>query len=300
MLPAPGIYLVHKAVGETSFSLVQRFAEEVRLAGIRPDKLPVCHGGALDPFAGGLMLLLAGQATRLFELLHPIPKTYVAEISWGVETDNGDPLGAPIESGDVSRLTPALLSEKLQPFIGWQEQVPPLHSNKRVDGERAYEKAHRGESFELPPSRVYLHSARFLEHDLPRTSRLELTARGGYYVRSLARDLGRATGARAHLSKLQRTQIGPWADPGPERVHLSGGELLPWCPSRQVTQRELNLLRSHREIPLGEIAPPAWPLPSGFPDPEAPIRALLEGKLVALLRVRDAKLFASPALKSPV
>jgi tRNA pseudouridine55 synthase len=295
----PGIYLVHKAIGETSFSLVTRFKDEVRLAGIRPDKLPVSHGGALDPFASGLMLLLAGQATRLMDFCHPIPKSYVAEIGWGVETDNGDPLGAPIAQGDASRLTPALIEAALPEFLGWRDQVPPMHSNKRIDGERAYVKAHRGEVFELPPSRVYLHSARFLSHDLPRSSSLELTCRGGYYVRSLARDLGRALGSRAHLTQLKRTAIGPWLDP-PERVQIKGAALLPWCASRAVTQRELNLLRSEKGIPLGQISPAPWPLPPGFPDPLAPIRALLDGQLAALLRERDGALFASPMLRSPI
>src|SRR3954470_13734718 len=168
----PGIYLVHKPVGHSSFALVQAFMEEVRRAGIRRDRLPVCHGGALDPFAEGLVLLLAGQATRLMDLLHPIPKTYLAEITWGAETDNGDPLGRVVARGDPSRLTPQELDEALAPFIGWHDQVPPATSNKRVGGERAYRRAHRGESFEWPPSRVYLHEARWLEHRLPGSSTL--------------------------------------------------------------------------------------------------------------------------------
>src|SRR5256885_14900735 len=96
----PGIYLVHKPVGQTSFALVQAFMDEVRRAGVRRDRLPVCHGGALDPFAEGLVLLLAGQATRLMDLLHDVPKTHEAAIAWGAEADNGDPLGRGIATGD--------------------------------------------------------------------------------------------------------------------------------------------------------------------------------------------------------
>src|SRR4029077_12213796 len=113
-------------------------------------------------------------------------------------------------------------------FLGWQEQVPPATSNKRVDGERAYQKAHRGEEVVLPPSRVYLHSARWLSHDLPRSSTLELVSGGGDYVRAPARDLGRATGAFGHLTKLRRAAIGPWRDPEQGRVLLRGAELFPW------------------------------------------------------------------------
>lgn len=303
-LPAemkPGIYLVHKPVGPTSFSLVRALMEEVRAAGIRRDKLPVCHGGALDPFAEGLVLLLAGQATRLMDLLHPIPKTYVAEIAWGAETDNGDPLGAVVASGDPARLTPGTLAAALEPFLGWREQVPPATSNKRVGGERAYLKAHRGERFELPPSRVYLHEARWLSHDLPRGSTLRLVARGGYYVRSLARDLGRATGARAHLRALRRTAIGPWEDPAAaDRPLVRGEALFPWCRSLRVDAQEVAALKALRPIPPRPPEAAAWALPQGFPDPEAPIRALQGGALVALLREREGGLVGDPVLRSPL
>lgn len=292
----PGIHLAHKRAGETSFSLVGALAEEIRLAGIRKDKLPVCHGGALDPFAEGLLLLLTGPATRLMELLHPIPKSYEAEVRWGAETDNGDLLGRIVREGDAGALTPAALEAALLPLLGWTEQVPPQHSNKRVDGERAYEKAHRGEVFELPPSRVYLHAARFLTHDLPRRSTLHLVCRGGYYVRALARDLGRALGCGAHLGKLRRTAIGPWLDPGPEgaRGFLSGEALLPWCAARRIDEREANALAARRRIARGMIDAPTWPLPAGF-EP-GPVRALRDGKLFAMVREEGEALAQQIAL----
>jgi tRNA pseudouridine55 synthase len=295
----PGIYLVHKPAGPTSNELVRAFVEEIRLAGIRPDKLPVSHGGALDPFAEGLLPLLVGQAARLMELLHPLPKTYLAEVTWGTETDNGDLLGKPVAQGDASSLTPAALDAALQEFIGFRDQIPPATSNKRIGGERAYEKAHRGEVFELPPSKVYLHEARFTSHDLPRTSTLQLTCRGGYYVRSLARDLGRATKARAHLSKLQRTSIGPWQDPQ-ARVFLGGEQLFPWCESRTLDDRELARLQKGTGIDRGHLRPAQWHPPDGFPALNAPIRAIHQGKLLAMLKETDGQLTASPLLRSPL
>ncbi len=297
----PGIYRVHKRTGQTSFELVKAFMEEARVAGIRREKLPACHGGALDPFAEGLVLLLAGQATRLMDLLHAAPKTYVAETSWGAETDNGDPLGRVVERGDAARLTPPALDDALAAFVGWRDQVPPATSNKRVAGERAYRKAHRGESFELPPSRVYLHQARWLEHRLPAASTLLLVTGGGYYVRALARDLGRSTGARAHLSALRRTAIGPWTDPAPgERVWLRGAELFPWLGSVRVDAAETNALRAGKRIPMRPIDPPQWALPSGFPEPRAHIRALHDSGLVAIVREKDGELIGDPALRSSI
>lgn len=297
----PGIYLVHKPVGETSFSLVQTLMEEIRAAGIRRDRLPVCHGGALDPFAEGLLLLLAGQATRLMDLLHPVPKVYTAEIAWGAETDNGDLLGQTTKSADASCLTPLLLDAALEKFIGWRDQVPPAHSNKRIQGERAYRRAHRGETVALPPSRVYLHEARFLSHDLPRRSTLRLVCGGGYYVRALARDLGRETGALGHLTKLCRTAIGPWEDPAPgARVALRGEQLFPWCASRSLTGKELVQLQNGKDIDRGAIEPPQWKLPESFPDPDAPVRALHEGLIVAILREGEGNLRAVTLLKAPL
>jgi tRNA pseudouridine55 synthase len=287
----PGIYLAHKPVGATSFSLVQALMREVETAGLSRKQVPVCHGGTLDPFAEGLLPLLAGPATHLMDWLHAVPKTYEAEVVWGVETDNGDLLGRVVHEGNSSSLTAETLDAALVPFLGWTEQVPPATSAKKVGGEPAYKKAHRGEAVELPPSRVYLHEARWLSHALPRSSRLRITCRGGYYVRALARDLGRSLGCGAHLARLHRTTIGPWEDPGPEgRVWLHGAELLPWCASRSIAGDEVNDLKHGRTIARGELKPPEWRPPEGFPDPEAPVRAFQKGRLVALLREQEGAL----------
>ena len=280
----PGIHLVHKPVGPTSFSLVQSAVDSVRAAA--PHRRPrVCHGGTLDPFAHGLLLLLVGPATRLFDHLHDVPKVYEAVVRWGVETDNGDPLGRTIFTGDASALSPRRLDEVLAGFLGWRDQVPPATSAKRVGGERAYAKAHRGETVVLPPSPVYLHEAAWVAHDLPRESRLRLVVRGGYYVRALARDVGRALGCGAHLGALHRTAIGPWADPGHGRiVALHGSDLLPWAPARLLTDQEVGDLRLGRDIPAGECVPPGWTVPPGFPAPRPPVLGVHLGRLAFLLR----------------
>ena len=289
-----GIHLVHKAVGQSSFDVIRGFKRRAFEAGQK--KLALGHGGTLDPFADGLLLVLAGQATRLMELMHPLPKTYVAEVAWGVETDTCDLHGKPLSEAAAAHLTPAVLEAALAPFLGWADQVPPATSAKKIDGEAAYKKAHRGEDVVMKPCRVFLLSARWLSHDLPRTSTLELTCRGGFYVRSLARDLGRALGCGAHLQALHRTAIGPWLDPGEggERL-LAGADLLPWCPSRLLTDEEADHLSHGRGIPVGESLPAAWAMPEGFPDPGAPLRALHEGRLVALLKpaVEGLRTFAN-------
>lgn len=279
----PGLHLAHKPVARTSFSVVRAFQAEVAAAGGRP--LKVCHGGTLDPFAEGLVLVLVGQATRLMDLHHPIPKHYEAEVAWGEETDTGDLLGRVVFRGDSGSLELGTLDAALRAFTGWHAQVPPETCAKKIGGEPAYRKVHRGETVVLPPCRVYLHEARWLGHDLPRSSRLEIVCRGGFYVRALARELGRVLGCGAHLHRLRRSRIGPYDDPGPgQTIPVGGEDLLPWCGSRVLSDDELGRLRRGQGIPRGNVAPPGWLLPPGFPDPAAPVRAFHRGRLSALLR----------------
>jgi tRNA pseudouridine55 synthase len=284
----PGIHLVHKPVGPSSFAVLREF-----LGAAPPSPAPpkACHGGALDPFSSGLLLVLIDPATKLFDYLHDAPKTYEATLRWGVETDNDDPTGKVIATGDASNLDAVRLEAALGRFVGWHDQVPPATSNKRIGGERAYLKAHRGEAVELPPSRVYLHEARWLSHDLPRESRLRVVVRGGYYVRALARDLGRLAGCGAHLSALHRSSIGPWHDPGPgEHGEIHGRGIVPWMKTRVLTDQEVGELRAGRDIAIDPLEPPAWPLPPGFTATDLPIRGFHLGRFAFLLREADGRL----------
>jgi tRNA pseudouridine55 synthase len=264
--------------------LVQKFLADAR--GEKPHKVPrICHGGTLDPFASGLLLILVEPATKLFDYLHAIPKTYEATIRWGTETDNGDPTGTVVNSADASHLTEGKLDDAVASFVGWHDQIPPATSNKRVDGERAYARAHRGETFELPAVKVYLHEAKWVQHDLPRTSTLRLTVRGGYYVRSMVRDMGRALWCFAHLDALHRTSIGPWDDPGVgQTLAVRGRDILPWAPSRLLTDAEVGTLRQGQPIALGTLMPPSWPVPSTFPDPTPPMRGFHLERFLYLLK----------------
>ena len=293
----PGVHLVHKEVGQSSFDVVRQFKHEAWEAGLK--KFALGHGGTLDPFAEGLLLVLAGQATRLMELMHPLPKTYLARVAWGSETDSGDHLGVVTAEGPVP--ADAALEGVLEGFLGWTDQVPPTTSAKKIDGEAAYKKAHRGEIFEMRPSRVYLHEARWEGRPEPGVALLRITCRGGYYVRALARDIGRLIGCPAHLAGLARTDIGPWSDPGPgERKTITGAALLPWCPTRLLDDAEADHLLHGRPVPLGSVTAPAWALPEGFPDPEPPVAGMHGGLLVALLKEKDGAFWTCANLRGGI
>ncbi len=272
--PPSAVWLENKPVGVTSFDLVKAFRAEHQ----GPWPLKVVHGGVLDPFAHGLVVLLVGAATRLFERLHEVPKEYLAEVQWGAETDTGDGGGVVVREAAVPPR--AQWDEALLPFRGWTEQVPPATSNKRVDGERAYEKAHRGEAVMLPPSRVYLHRASWREHEDPSRGWLSLTVRGGFYVRSLVRDLARAVGSAAHVRGLERTQLGPWSAPATPRM-LVGRDVLPWLPSEELTDELWGRVRRGETITVSRLEQPSWPFPPGFP-PAGGVRLFHQSRLVAV------------------
>lgn len=274
----PGVYLEWKPRGETSHALVRR-----ALGSQGPGKqLKVMHGGALDPFAEGLLPLLVGPAVHAFPLLHGLLKRYRATVRWGVATDTGDGGGTAIAQGDATALSAPALEVALRAQLGWKPQVPETFSNVRVDGERAHEKARRGEVVVLEPRPAYLHRARWLAHRLPDESELELECLGGYYVRALARALGEATHAQAHLTALVREAIGPFvgsATGEPRFVPLD--QCLPWLPTRTLSDAELGTLRKHEPIALQPAMKPVFVSP--IEPPETPPVALHHlGHLVGL------------------
>ncbi|MGA0920252.1 MAG: tRNA pseudouridine(55) synthase TruB [Gemmatimonadaceae bacterium] len=199
-----GVLLVDKPVGVSSHDVVsaaRRALHESRIG----------HGGTLDPFATGLLVLLVGRATRLLPHLAGEPKVYEATIRFGAETDTEDHLGT--VTREAPRPTRAALLAALPRFVGAIAQVPPAYSAKRVDGERAYAMARRGEAVALAPVTIQVHrweilALRAVDDGRIAEADVRITCGGGTYIRSLARDLGRASGSAAHLTALRRTQSG--------------------------------------------------------------------------------------------
>ena len=166
----------------------------------------VGHGGTLDPLATGLLALLVGETTRATERLHSAPKVYDALVRFGSETATDDREGEATRSAappaDASSVEGGLV-----PLRGAISQVPPVYAAVKVGGRTAYSRARSGETVELAARQVQVHRLEMTEWNPP-DARLFIVCGSGTYVRSIARDLGRALGSAAHLAALRRLAIG--------------------------------------------------------------------------------------------
>lgn len=202
---ADGLLVVDKPIGPTSHDIV---GQARRYFGTRQ----VGHAGTLDPMASGVLLLLFGEATKLAGYLTLDDKRYLATVTFGLETDTLDIQGTALRECELEPdwLGAATLEQAIRDEAGRTEQVPPAISAIRVGGERAYKATRDGRAPDLPPRSVRVHQLRVIaraECELE----LDLLVSKGYYVRSLARDLGERLGAPACLSQLRRVASGPFS-----------------------------------------------------------------------------------------
>jgi tRNA pseudouridine55 synthase len=169
------------------------------------------HAGTLDPLATGVLPIALGEATKTVPFLMDADKAYRFTLAWGVETASFDREGVVTAVSDV-RPDPAAAAAALHAFVGEIDQIPPDYSAVKVDGERAYDLARGGVPMDLKPRRVVIHAARVVGAQDPDHLDIEIDCGKGVYVRALARDLAAALGARAHVSALRRTRVGPFSD----------------------------------------------------------------------------------------
>jgi len=197
-----GYLVIDKPAGMTSHDVVGRVR---RVLGERR----VGHAGTLDPAAVGVLPIAVGLATRTVEYLADASKAYVAEITFGVRTDSADIDGEVTSVEDASGVTREMVEQALQAFEGSQMQVPPMHSAIKVDGQRMYELARRGETVELDPRPITIHEIQLCDWDPP-VAEIYVHCSKGTYIRSLARDIGEAVGTGAYMSNLVRVSTGPF------------------------------------------------------------------------------------------
>lgn len=198
MRPMDGILLVDKERGRTSHEVV----DSVKwIAGGR-----VGHLGSLDPIATGLLLVSLGRATRLMEYLKDREKVYEAEFELGVTTDTDDSEGQETARAAVGA-GEAAVREALAKYVGTIEQRPPIFSAVKLGGVPSHKRARRGEGVEPVAREVVVHAIELLAYEPPRM-RLSIRCGSGFYVRALARDLGRDLGCGGIMTALRRVRIG--------------------------------------------------------------------------------------------
>lgn len=198
--PLSGILNVDKPAGVTSHDVVDTVR---RIAGQRK----VGHAGTLDPMATGVLLVCLGQATRVAEYLMSGRKRYRATIVLGTTTDTYDADGKTTNSGGRTDYSQEDVQAVLASLSGPIEQVPPMYSALKRDGQPLYKLARQGKTVELEPRSVVIHEIKFLNWNEPSLI-IEVLCSSGTYIRSLAHDLGQLLGGGAHLASLVRLSSG--------------------------------------------------------------------------------------------
>ena len=200
------VILFNKPLYWTSFDLVNK----VRIMicsefGIK--KIKVGHAGTLDPLATGLMIICTGKATKKIEDFTDLDKEYYSTVHFGKTTPSFDLETETEGNYPTEHITKEQFEKVLQGFLGEQQQMPPLHSAKFIDGKRAYEFARKGIEKELNPVSIVFREIDLVSYGIPET-RIRLLCSKGTYIRSFARDLGIALSSGCYLSALERTSIG--------------------------------------------------------------------------------------------
>ena len=202
-----GFLNIDKPAGITSFDVVRQIR---RAAGVRK----VGHAGTLDPAATGVLPIAIGDATKLIDELVDSEKSYRGVIRFGAATDTYDADGEVVSECDASAVTREAIEAQLNQFRGAIEQVPPAFSAVKRDGVPAYKAARRGEPMQLDPRPVTVYELAIGDLDTTDPTHPAVTAEvrcsRGFYVRSLAHDLGTVLGVGAHLDGLCRTAVGPF------------------------------------------------------------------------------------------
>jgi tRNA pseudouridine55 synthase len=202
------LLLFDKPLYWTSFDLVNKIRIMIRSRlGIK--KIKVGHAGTLDPLATGLMIVCTGKATkRIDDFLH-LDKEYIARLHFGETTPSYDLETEVNGKYPAGHITVELIEETLKMFLGEQQQVPPLHSAKFIDGKRAYEFARKGIEMELKPVSINYREIKLISFVNPDAT-IRIICSKGTYIRSFARDMGEALKSGCYLSGLERISIGEY------------------------------------------------------------------------------------------
>jgi tRNA pseudouridine55 synthase len=210
------VLLIDKPAGITSFGVVARVRR--RLSQELGKKAKVGHTGTLDPFATGLMIIVTGKECRNAGNYSKLDKVYEATVHLGQTSSTGDPEGEII---NISDRQPSLqeVQTVLEQFVGEITQRPPIYSAIKINGQRAYKLARKGEVVEVPERQVTIFSLELLEYTYPDIT-IRVHVSSGTYIRTLAEDIGKVLGTGAYCTELRRTAIAEWSVSDAEAIEV--------------------------------------------------------------------------------
>ncbi|MEJ2406574.1 MAG: tRNA pseudouridine(55) synthase TruB [Candidatus Thiodiazotropha sp.] len=214
-----GVLLLDKPEGMTSNKALQeiKFLYKAAKAG---------HTGSLDPLATGLLPICLGEATKLSAFLLDADKHYRVRVKLGETTTTADAEGEVVERADPSGVSEENIRAVLAEFQGEQQQLPPMYSAVKHQGERLYKLARQGIEVEREPRTIQIYALDLLGFELPEFE-MDVHCSKGTYVRTLAEDIGKRLGCGAYVSGLRRTGVGPYGDDAMltlEQVQAAFGE----------------------------------------------------------------------------
>lgn len=262
------------------------------------DAAKLGHGGTLDPLATGILPIALGEATKTVAHVMAASKTYRFTVRFGEARTTDDAEGEVVATSE-HRPTSAEIEAALPDYLGVIQQKPPAFAAIKVDGERAYDLARRGEALDLPPRPVRIDAFDLVDRPDDDHACFEVVSGKGAYVRALARDLGVQLGCLGHVVALRRTAVGPFTeatavspkiliglvdDDSLPQVLVSVATALDGIPALALTEPQAQRLRSGQSV---RVAPG---LVLGDPDEDGTVRAMQAGRLVALARLQGALL----------
>jgi tRNA pseudouridine55 synthase len=289
--PIHGWLALDKPAGLTSTDAVTRVRRLTQA-------LKVGHGGTLDPLATGVLPIALGEATKTVAYVMDGRKRYRFTARWGEARTTDDAEGEVVATSAV-RPAAAAIEAALPGFIGVTLQVPPQFAAVKVEGERAYDLARRGEVVELAARPVEVDRFALVEQADPDHATFEVVCGRGTYVRALIRDLGERLGCLGHVVALRRLQAGPFgiesalslgaleqllADDALPQALLPVAAALGGLPALALTEPQAHRLRAGQTIRV------ARGLVVGEVEDDATIRAMAAGQMVALARLQGAEL----------
>jgi tRNA pseudouridine55 synthase len=198
------LLLVNKPYKWTSFDVVGKLRN-----AFKPLKLKVGHAGTLDPLATGLLIICTGKMTKQIDTFQAQEKEYTATMILGATTPSYDMETEPDQQFGITHITEEQIKAACKQFTGDIQQYPPAHSAVKIDGERLYEKARRGEEVELRLRNVTITEFEITGIALPEIN-FRVVCGKGTYIRSLVHDFGKALNNGAYLSRLRRTRSGDY------------------------------------------------------------------------------------------